>query len=143
MLSHAFVPDSLQPHGLQPARLLCPWNSLGQEYWSRLPFPPPGDVPNPGIKPRSPALQADSLSSEPPGKPKNTGMGSLSLLQGIFWIQELNQGLLHCRLILYQLSPRTLHNTSPHLTLLTNGSEKPEAMEDRLSGGHLGALSAF
>ena len=67
MLSHAFVPDSLQPHGLQPARLLCPWNSLGQEYWSRLPFPPPGDVPNPGIKPRSPALQADSLSS---GKPR-------------------------------------------------------------------------
>ena len=40
-----------------------------QEYWSGLPFPPPGDLPNPGIKPRSPALQADSLPSEPPGKP--------------------------------------------------------------------------
>ena len=34
-----------------------------------MPFPPPGDLPNPGIKPRSPTLQADSLSSEPPGKP--------------------------------------------------------------------------
>ena len=41
-----------------------------QEYWSGLPFPPPGDLPNPGIKPRSPALQADSLPSEPPWKPK-------------------------------------------------------------------------
>ena len=38
------------------------------EYWSGLPFPSPGDLPNPGIKPRSPALQADALTSEPPGK---------------------------------------------------------------------------
>ena len=41
-----------------------------QEYWSGLPFPAPGDLPHPGIKPRSPALQADSLPSEPPGKPQ-------------------------------------------------------------------------
>ena len=40
-----------------------------QEYWSGLPFPPPGDLPNPGIKPGSPALQADSLPAELPGKP--------------------------------------------------------------------------
>ena len=40
-----------------------------QEYWSGLPFPSSGDLPNPGIKPRSPALQADALPSEPPGKP--------------------------------------------------------------------------
>jgi len=39
-----------------------------QEYWSGLPCPPPGDLPNPGIEPRSPALQVDSLQSEPPGK---------------------------------------------------------------------------
>jgi len=39
-----------------------------QEYWKRLPFPSPGDIPDPGIKPRSPTLQADSLPSEPPGK---------------------------------------------------------------------------
>ena len=39
-----------------------------QEYWSGLPFPSPGDLPNPGIEPGSPALQADALSSEPPGK---------------------------------------------------------------------------
>ena len=39
-----------------------------QEYWSGLPFPSPGDLPNPGIEPRSPALEADALTSEPPGK---------------------------------------------------------------------------
>ena len=42
-----------------------------QEYWSGLPFPSPGDLSDPGIKPRSPALQADALPSEPPGKPNN------------------------------------------------------------------------
>ena len=66
--------------------------------------PPPEDLPNPGIEHRSPTLQADSLPSEPPGKPMKTGMGSLSLLQGIFPTQELNRGILHCRWILYQLS---------------------------------------
>ena len=40
-----------------------------QEYWSGLPFPSPGDLPDPGIEPESPALQADSLPSEPPEKP--------------------------------------------------------------------------
>ena len=62
-----------------------------QEYWSGLPCPPPGDVSNPWIEPRSPALQPDSLPSESPGKPKSTGVGSLSLPQGIFLTQELNQ----------------------------------------------------
>ena len=57
-----------------------------------------------GIEPRSPALQVDSLLSEPKGKFKNTRVGSLSFLQGIFLIQKSNQGLLHCRQILYQLS---------------------------------------
>ena len=61
-------------------------------------------LPNPGIKPRSPALQADSLPAEPQGKPKNTGVGSLSLLKRIFPTQELNQGLLHCMQILYELN---------------------------------------
>ena len=42
-----------------------------KDYWSGLPFPPPGDLSDPGIEPVSPALQADSLSTEPPGKPKN------------------------------------------------------------------------
>jgi len=49
-------------------------------------------------------LQADSLSAEPKGKPKNTGMASLSLLQEIFPTQESTRGLLYCRWILYQMS---------------------------------------
>ena len=49
-----------------------------QEYWSGLPCPPPGDLPNLWVEPRSPALQVDSLPSEPPEKPKNTGVGSLN-----------------------------------------------------------------
>ena len=68
------------------------------EYWRG--FPSPGDLPNPGIKPRSSALKADSLPAKPQGKPKNTRVGSLSLLQQIFLTQGLNQGLLHCRQIL-------------------------------------------
>ena len=47
------------------------------EYWSGYSFPSPGDLPNPGIKPSSPALQADSLPAEPPGKPKETGFKHL------------------------------------------------------------------
>ena len=75
-----------------------------QEYWSGQPFPSPGDLPNPGIEPRCPTLQADSLPVESQGKPKNTGVGSPSLLQRIFPTQESNRGLLHHRQILYQLS---------------------------------------
>ena len=73
-------------HGILQARIL---------EW--VAFPLPGDLPNPGIEPMSPPLQADSLPAEPPGKPKNTGVGSLYLLQGIFPTQESNWSLLHCR----------------------------------------------
>ena len=51
-----------------------------QEYWSGQPFPSLGDLPDPGIEPRSPTLQEDSSPAESQGKPKNTGVGSLSLL---------------------------------------------------------------
>ena len=84
VLSRSVVSDS-EPlcgssvHGILQARI-----------WGGLPCPPPGDLPNPGIKPRSPTLQVDSLLSEPPGKPKNTGVGSPSLLQGNSATQELN-----------------------------------------------------
>ena len=50
-------------------RLLCPWGFSRQLYWSGLPCPPPGNLPNPGIEPRSPALQVDSLPSKSPVKP--------------------------------------------------------------------------
>ena len=80
-------------HGILQARIL---------EWVAMPFS--GGSSNLGIEPRSPTLQADSLLSKPPGKPKNTGMGSLSLLQRIFPTQESNLGVLHCMQILYQLS---------------------------------------
>ena len=102
LLICSVVSDSLGHHGLWPARLLCPWGFSRQEYWSGLPCPSPGDLPNPGIESRSPALQVDYLPSEPPGKPMNTEVGSLSLLQGIFPSQESNRDLLRCRRILYQ-----------------------------------------
>ena len=66
-------------HSVMSNSLMTPWDvacqaplSMGcprQEYWSGLPFPSPGDLPDPGIEPKSHALQANSLSSEPPGKP--------------------------------------------------------------------------
>ena len=83
-----------------------PWNSLGQNTGvnSLCLLKGEGDLPNSRFKPRSPTLQADSLPAEPQGKLKDTGVGSLSLLQWIFQTQESNRGLLHCRQILYQLS---------------------------------------
>ena len=138
--------DSLASHGLSAASSSVHGNFQAREYWNGLPFSSPGDLPNPGIEPGSPALQADALSSEPLGKPQyglairkvlymhahdsesesrsvvsdslcpqglyspwnspgqNTGVGSHSLLQGIVPTQRSNQGLLHCRQILYQLS---------------------------------------
>ena len=94
-------PVDFTVHGILQARIL---------EWVAFPFSrgssQPGDLPNPGIKPRSPTLQEDSLPAEPQGKwlSKNTGVSSLSLLQGIFPTQESNQSALHCRGILYHLS---------------------------------------
>ena len=80
-------------HGILQARIL---------EWVAFPF---SRAPSqPWDLPRSPALQVDSLPAEPLRKPKNTGVSNLSLLQWIFPTQELNQGLLKCRWILYQLS---------------------------------------
>ena len=86
VLSHSVVSNSFRPHGLWPARLLCPRDSPG----------------------------------------KNTGVGCHFLLQGIFPTHRLNQGLLHCRQILYHLS----HQGSPRILkwiayLFTRGSSQP------------------
>ena len=67
LLSHSVMSDSATPWTVARQAPL----SMGffrQEYWSGLPFPFPGDLPNSGIEARSPVLQADSLSSEPPEK---------------------------------------------------------------------------
>ena len=75
-----------------------------QEYWSRLPFPSPGDLPGPGIEPRSPALQAATREAL-------YWSGQLFLSPGVFPTQGLNPGLPHCRRILYCLS----HQGSPRI----------------------------
>ena len=67
-LSRFVLSDSLRLHGLQPARLVCPWWFSRQEYWSGLPCPPPGDLLNPGIEPVAPSLQVDSLLPSHEGK---------------------------------------------------------------------------
>ena len=74
---------------------------MGREAWKT---GCQGIFPTQGLNPGLSHLQADSLPAEPQGKPQNTGVGSLSLLQQIFPTQERYQGLLHCRRILYQLS---------------------------------------
>ena len=83
---------------------MLPWNSPGKNTGVDCHFLLQGIYLGPGIKPRSPTLQADSLLTEPPEKSKNSGVGGLSLLQGNFPTQESNRGVLHCRQILYQLS---------------------------------------
>ena len=112
--------------------------SSRQEYWSGLPCPPSGDLLNPWIEPRSPTLQLDSLPSEPPGKPIKNGVGSLSHLQGIFLPQESNQGLLHCRLLLYQLSyqgsPYELVQHSPNFCYLNLNLQTKELVLRGRSG---------
>ena len=92
VLSHCSLPGS-SVHGIFQARIL-EWVAMPSSRGSS----------QPRVKPRSPALQTNSLPSETPGKPKNTGAGSLSLLQGIFLTKESNQGLLPCRWMLLQLS---------------------------------------
>ena len=93
--------DSLQPH--RPS----PWNSLGQNtgvggrILERVATP---------FSKGSSQSRVDSLPAESQGKPKNTGVDSLSLLQQTLLTQELNQGLLYCRQILYQLSYPNMDN---------------------------------
>ena len=86
-------PIDYTAHGILQARIL---------EWVAFPFSRGSSQPR--YKHRSAAWQADSLPAEPQGKPKNNGVGSLSFLQQIFPTQRSNQGLLHCRWILYQLN---------------------------------------
>ena len=86
-------PPGSSVHGILQAKIL---------EWVAISFSRGASQPR--DQPRSSSLPADPLPAEPQGKSTNTGVGSLSLLQWIFLAQESNQGLLHCRRILYQLS---------------------------------------
>ena len=87
-------------HGILQARIL---------EWVAFPFS--RGFSQPRVRTQVSHIAGGFLPAEPPGKPKNTGVGSLSLLQQIFQTYDLNQGLLHCRQILYQLS----HKESPNM----------------------------
>ena len=78
------------------------------------------------VQPRSLSLQADSLPAEPQGKPKNSGIGSVSLLQWIFPTQESNWDLLHCRRILYKLSYQGIHFEVAGMAKSTGGGRREE-----------------
>ena len=120
VLGHSVVYDSLHPHGLQPARLLCPLDfpgkNIGVGSLSFLKGIFPTQDMTPGL-----LHWADSLPSQSPGSSKNTGVGSHSLHQGIFPTQESNPGLLHHRQILYQLSYQVAHTVMRLPTMMETG----------------------
>ena len=98
-----------------------------QEYWSELPCPTPGDLPNPGKELRFPILKVASLPFEPPGKPKNTGVGSLSLLQGVVLISRstLTSPKQNSRFSSPTLAPEfPIYSTGTRITLLNFNSGK-------------------
>ena len=118
---------------------MTPWTVAGQaplsmgisrqEYWSGLPFTSPEDLPDLGIEPRSPALQADSLPSEPPGKPyciyKNTSLPPISLSRDRYRLYNAQVNLTH--------SQNTLRNEmclAPAVWLLLDGPSSlgPDSM---------------
>ena len=108
------IPMDCAVHGILQARIL---------EWVAFPFT---GSSQPGDRTQVLPVQAEILPTEPPGKPKNTVMGSLSLLQGIFLTQELNRDLLHCRQILYHFS----HQESPRILewvaySFSSGSSQP------------------
>ena len=73
IISCSVISGSLQPHGLQPTRHLCPWNSPGKNTGVGSHSLLQWDLPDPRVEPGSPTLQADSLPSEPPEKPRGLG----------------------------------------------------------------------
>ena len=80
VLCRSVISNSLQLHGLQPTRLLCP-RGFSAQYWSGLSCPLPGDLPKPGTEPMSPALHVDSLPGKPvsPVKEVKVAQSSLTL----------------------------------------------------------------
>ena len=87
LFSHSVMSDSLQSHGLQPSRLLRPWDFPGKNIGVGLPFPPPGDHPDLGIKPVSPALAGKFFTPEPPGKPTSYSNVAGSYSNGCSWFR--------------------------------------------------------
>ena len=84
-----------------------------QEYWSGLPFPSPGDLPNPGVEPGSPALQTDALPSETPGKPHRKTQFRLQFSWSVMSNSLWPHGLQHTRLPCPSPIPGACSNSCP------------------------------
>ena len=110
-ISHSVMSDSVTPWTLAHQAPLSMGFS-GREYWSGLPFASPGDLPDPGIEPASPALQTDSLLSEPPGK----YLFSISSVQFSHWVMSSSlwpHGLQHAWPPCPSPTPRAYLNSCP------------------------------
>ena len=102
-VSHSVMSDSVTPWTLASQAPLSVGFSR-QEYWSGLPFLSPGDLPDPGIEPRSPALQEDSLLCEPPGKPySELNKGPVELSQLPWGFMSLFFDCIHIQVCLYMM----------------------------------------
>ena len=102
------VSDSWWPHELQHTKLLCPWEFSREEYWSGLPCPPPGELPNTGMELRCATPQVGLLSSSHQGSPRNLEWVAYPFSRDTSRHRNQNQ---YCGQILYQL---------PQLTLITS-----------------------
>ena len=105
MCARSVVSNSLQPRGLQPARLLCPWDSPARILeWAAI--SPPRDPPDPGVRPASPAspaLQAGSSPAEPSGKPSIAFEEGPEVLDFVYGLNYYHFVLLDCLSFLLQL----------------------------------------
>ena len=121
-VSHSVVSDSATPWTIAYQASLSMEFSR-QEYWSGLPCPLQGDLPNPGIKPRSLALQADSLPSEPPGKPVLNVLNDC-FLKVLFWnnVRFTRKLLEQYRKCLHPPPSSHHDNIRDHTRKLTQGS---------------------
>ena len=118
-VSHSVVLDSSTPWTI-PHQAPLSIEFSRQECWSGLPFPSPGDLPNPGIEPASPALQADSIPSEPPGKPLSAGhmeaillFSSVQISHSVMSNSLWPHGLQHVRLSCPSPTPGAYSNSYP------------------------------
>ena len=136
--------DSFWPYGLQPARLLCPWGFSRQEHWSGLSCPPPGDLPDPGIKPASlmsPALADKFFTTSAPWEAQMWAMLwekkriILKVIQRwpglppLYWLlsRAWGQG---CSILGGLLPPGRALRDGPQIRWSEDGTTAPMSLED-------------
>ena len=115
VLSHSVVSDSLQPYALYLSSLLCPWNFLGKNTGSELPFPPLGDLPGPGLEPESPvspALAGRFFTPAPLGKP--TSMSDFPTIPRCLHTQTGQRTFLLGKLLCCNVSDTLVSEVEPY-----------------------------